>query len=63
MDLETINQMWSNDSKIDDVMLDQSSIKIPQLHQKYLTLLTEFQLLQKKKSQDLKKLQHQKWLY
>lgn len=63
MDLETINQMWSNDSKIDDVMLDQSSIKIPQLHQKYLSLLTEFNLLRKKKSQDLKKLQHKKWLY
>ena len=55
--------MWSNDSKIDDVMLDQSSIKIPQLHQKYLSLLTEFNLLRKKKSQDLKKLQHKKWLY
>ena len=63
MDLATINEMWLKDSKIDDVMLDQSSIKIPQLHQKYLTLLTEFQLLQKKKSQDLKKLQHRKWLY
>ena len=63
MDLATINEMWAKDSKIDDVMLDQSSIKIPQLHQKYLTLLTEFQLLQKRKSQDLKKLQHRKWLY
>ena len=55
--------MWSKDSKIDDVMLDNASLAIPQLHQKYLTLLTEFNLLQKKKSQDLKKLQHKKWLY
>ena len=63
MDLATINEMWAKDSVIDDVMLDQSSIKIPQLHQKYLSLLTEFNLLRKKKSQDLKKLQHKKWLY
>ena len=63
MNLEIINEMWSKDSKIDDVMLDNASLAIPQLHQKYLTLLTEFNLLQKRKSQDLKKLQHKKWLY
>ena len=63
MDLETINQMWSNDSKIDDLMLDNASLAIPQLHQKYLSLLTEFNLLRKKKSQQLKQLQHRKWLY
>ena len=63
MNLETINEMWLKDSKIDDVMLDNASLAIPQLHQKYLTLLTEFTLLQKKKAQDLKSLQHRKWLY
>ena len=63
MDLEKINEMWAKDSVIDDVMLDTASYKIPQLHQKYLTLLSEFTLLQKKKQQDLRTLQHQKWLY
>ena len=63
MNLEIINEMWLKDSKIDDVMMDKASLAIPQLHQKYLTLLTEFNLLQKKKAQDLKKLQHKKWLY
>jgi hypothetical protein len=63
MDLQTINEMWERDSKIDKVMLDEASIKIPQLHQKYLTLLSEFTLLHKRKSQDLKALQHQKYLY
>ena len=55
--------MWEKDSKIDKVMLDEASIKIPQLHQKYLTLLSEFTLLYKKKNQDLKTLHHQKYLY
>ena len=63
MDLQTINEMWARDSVIDDVLIDQASIKIPQLHQKYLTLLSEFTLLQKKKKQELKKLEHKKYLY
>lgn len=55
--------MWERDSKIDEVMLDQTTIKIPQLHQKYLTLRSEFSLLKTKKEQELKKLRHNKWLY
>ena len=63
IDLEKINEMWAKDSKIDDIMLDQTTIRIPQLHQKYLTLHGEFKLLLTKKSQELKKMQHKKWLY
>ena len=63
MDLVSINEMWKRDSVIDQVMLDESSIKIPQLHQKYLTLLTEYTLLNKKKRQELKVLEHRKYLY
>lgn len=55
--------MWEQDSKIDDVMLDESSIRIPQLHHKYITLHNEYSLLSKKASQELKRLQHKKWLY
>ena len=63
MDLVSINAMWKKDSVIDQVMLDEASIKIPQLHQKYLTLLTEYTLLNKKKRQELKVLEHRKYLY
>lgn len=63
VNLDTINKMWETDSKIDDIMLDQSTVKIPQLHQKYLTLHGEFKLLLAKKNQELKRLQHGKWLY
>ena len=63
MDLESIQKMWEKDSKIDEVMLDESSIRIPQLHHKYITLHNEFSLLSKKASQELKRLQHKKWLY
>ena len=63
MDLNKINEMWAKDSVIDDTLIDEASIKIPQLHQKYLSLLSEFTLLTKKKEQELKKAQHYKYLY
>lgn len=63
MDLPTIQEMWKRDSVIDQVMLDEASLKIPQLHQKYLVLLNEFNLLRKKKRQELKRMEHKKWLY
>lgn len=63
MDLPTIQEMWKRDSVIDQVMLDVASLKIPQLHQKYLVLLNEFNLLRKKKRQELKRMEHKKWLY
>ena len=63
MNLESIQEMWARDSVIDDVMLDQASLKIPQLHSKYLTLLNEFKLLKKKTEQQHRTLTHNKWLY
>lgn len=63
MDLESIQLMWGRDSKIDDVMLDESSLRIPQLHHKYLTLHNEYSLLSKKTKQQLRTLHHRKWLY
>lgn len=63
MNLDMINQMWKKDSIIDNVLLDESSIKIPQLHQKYLALHSEFSILHKDKEEALKKLKHKKFLY
>ena len=63
MDLEKIHEMWSKDSKIDTVMIDEASIKIPQLHHKYLTLLSEYKLLLKKKELQLKTLKHTRGMY
>ena len=47
----------------DDTLLAEASVKIPQLHQKYVTLLSEYLLLKKKKEQELKGLQHRRFLY
>ena len=63
MDLEKILEMCKKDSVIDEVLIDEAALKIPQLHQKYLTLHSEYLLLSKRKQQDLKRLQHKKTLY
>ena len=36
MNLETIQEMWKVDSKLDDDLHDNDSIAIPQLHMKYM---------------------------
>jgi hypothetical protein len=63
MNLEEIQSMWAKDSVIDDVLLDEASIKIPQLHSKYITLHSEFTLLLKKAKQEHNKIIHLRTLY
>lgn len=63
MNLEQIQEMWARDSVIDDVMLDTSSMKIPQLHAKYITLHNEYSLLLKKAKQEYNRICHLRTLY
>ena len=63
MNLEEIQSMWSKDSVIDDVLLDEASIKIPQLHAKYITLHSEYTLLLKKAKQEQNRIIHLRTLY
>ena len=55
--------MWAKDSVIDDVLLDEASIKIPQLHAKYITLHSEYTLLLKKAKQEQNRIVHLRTLY
>ena len=55
--------MWAKDSVIDDVMLDSSSMRIPQLHAKYITLHNEYSLLLKKAKQEQNRIIHLRTLY
>jgi hypothetical protein len=41
MEIDEIHNLWNVDSKIDDLELDQESLKIPQLHSKYMRIITE----------------------
>ena len=49
--LNEIQEMWEDDCKLDELNLGQESTKIPELHAKYLNMLTTFKLqLRKNKS-------------
>lgn len=63
MTLDEIQEMWKRDAVIDDVMLDTASLKIPQLHSKYITLHNEYSLLLKKAKQEQNKIVHLRTLY
>lgn len=63
MTIEEIQEMWSRDSVIDDVMLDEASMRIPSLHSKYITLHSEYSLLLKKANQEMNRIIHLRTLY
>ena len=51
--LNEIQDMWAKDCKVDELNLGQESTKIPELHAKYLNLLTTFKLQLRKNESDL----------
>ena len=61
MTIEEIMEMWGEDSHIEDTDLDNESLKIPNLHQKYLDIYSK----EKRKMSDLdthwKVLFQQRW--
>ena len=61
MDYEDIKNMAEKDSKIDGTELDIESIKIPQLHNKYLRMLQDEKLVLRSLLKSL--LQRLKWEY
>ena len=54
MTLEEIQELAEKDLQINDSELDLESIKIPQLHSKYLKLYTKFKLLLDRSREDFK---------
>ena len=62
-ELDRILEEWSDDCKIDNVHLDETSRKTPVLHSKYLSLLSQAKLQLKKYEFKLKSLLKDKWLY
>jgi len=61
--LENIKSQWAEDSVMDRELLDEESLKIPQLHSKYLNYLSDVKLLKIKKEQEYKTLIRDKFEY
>jgi len=62
-DLDMIQKMWEQDSKIDIDNLHTESLNIPILHAKYFDLYNNILLLKKKAEQQKKNIRHQRYEY
>ena len=62
-DLETIQEMWEKDAKIDRDNLHDESLNIPSLHAKYFQIYNTIFLLRKKAEQQRKYIRHERYEY
>ena len=63
MDLDDIQSLWNEDSKLDADNLHTESTNIPALHAKYYRILNKFLLLKKMEENKFKILKKEKWQY
>ena len=63
MNIDEIQTLWEEDSKIDPDNLHQESIKIPSLHSKYYKIYNNISLLKKIEENNYKILKKDKWMY
>jgi hypothetical protein len=62
-DLEKLKQMWVRDSQVDDTELGTEALKVPNLHAKYIAILSDAKLVLRKHQSDLYKLRKVKYKY
>lgn len=61
--LDDIIEMWKNDSTIDELNLDATTVKGAVLHAKYLELFSIAKLQLKRREAELANLKKDKWMY
>ena len=62
-DLDMIQKMWEQDSKIDIDNLHTESLNIPALHAKYFDIYNNIFLLKKKAEQQRRNIRHERYEY
>tara|TARA_Y100000361_G_scaffold152972_1_gene173663 strand:+ start:1053 stop:1496 length:444 start_codon:yes stop_codon:yes gene_type:complete len=63
MNLKNIQDMWKEDSVIDDIELDASSLQVPRLHAKYTEILSNKKLELIRHERMMKEMNKDKWLW
>lgn len=63
VDLDSIQKMWEEDSKIDIDNLHTESLNIPRLHAKYYDLYNNILLLRKRADQQKRNIRHNRYEY
>jgi hypothetical protein len=61
--LELIQEMWENDSKMDIDNLHTESLNTPRLHAKYFDIYNNILLLRKRAEQQKKNIKHERYEY
>jgi hypothetical protein len=63
MKLQEIQDMWTEDAKVDQTNLGRSAARVPELHAKYLNMLTSVRLQYRKAEADYLRLRKLKFRY
>jgi hypothetical protein len=63
INLNEILEMWKTDSVIDDICLDEETMKTSKMHAKYLELFSMAKLMLKKREMEMESTKKDKWLY
>ena len=63
MNLEQLQDKWIEDSVIDPDKYGEESVRIPQLHMRYMEFYNTFSLMKKDRESEMKALVRDKWIY
>ena len=63
IELEKLQTMWKNDAPINDVELGKEAALVPNLHAKYIEILSTVRLNLRKEQSEYFKLRRHKWRY
>tara|TARA_R100000951_G_scaffold59362_1_gene49966 strand:- start:27 stop:461 length:435 start_codon:yes stop_codon:yes gene_type:complete len=63
MNFDKIKQMVLQDCEIDETQLDAESLRLPQLHNKYLNIYLDTKLILERKQNEFNRLRRLKWEY
>ena len=63
IELDKLQKMWAEDASVDDIELSKEALNIPNLHAKYVSILSTVKLNLRKEQSDYAKLRRYKWRY
>ena len=63
MNIEQLQEKWKEDSVIDPDKYGEESVRIPQLHMRYMEFYNTFSLMKKDRESEMRALIKEKWIY
>ena len=63
MNLESLQDKWKEDSVIKEREYGEESVRIPQLHMRYMEFYNTFSLMKKDRESEMRGLVKSKWIY